>query len=185
VILLFSGGYDSTYIALQKSQEIDILLHFKYDHPSACEEEKAARKIHSYIRLMMNRSIKLKIIDLDINAKAMFIGSKSPGARYVPNRNAIFLSIAANLAKMRGQKTILIGANIEDQENYPDCRPIFFKKMSEILGIKIEAPLLSEKRDTASDIQKEILDMSWSCYESINGRPCGSCDSCIQSGRRY
>ena len=52
----------------------------------------------------------------------------------VPNRNAILLSIAANLAVQATADTITIGCNADDESYFPDCRKAFLDAMN--LAIK-------------------------------------------------
>ena len=175
MILLFSGGYDSTVLAIQHLDTIDILLHIGYNHPAKEQEQTASLRIYQHLK-RRKPSLRYKKIYIPIEAKAMDIGPGQTGSRYVPNRNAIFLSVASNYAHSVECKAIMYGAASLDQKDYPDCRPQFIKQISELLNIQIIAPLLTE----SYTIQDEILDRSWSCYQPIDGKPCGLCNSCLQ-----
>lgn len=79
---------------------------------------------------------------------------------FVPMRNALFLTIAANRAACLGTTHIVTGVCQEDNANYPDCRQTFVDSMEgmidEALGISpnthgfiIHAPLMDHsKADT-------------------------------------
>jgi len=178
MILLFSGGYDSTLLAIRYLEDIDILLHISYDHPSREQEQTASLRIFTLLK-QKKPTLRFKKISLPIVAKELSIGSGKSGSRYVSNRNAIFLSVASNYGYSVGCTKIMYGASMLDIENYPDCRPDFIEKISDILNVTILAPLLTE----SFCIQSKILDRCWSCYEPIDGQQCGKCDSCLQSRR--
>lgn len=72
---------------------------------------------------------------------------------FVPMRNALFLTIAANRAVDLGASTVVTGVCEEDNANYPDCRLDFLTAqqdaINEALGarvIRIYAPLLSRTK---------------------------------------
>jgi 7-cyano-7-deazaguanine synthase in queuosine biosynthesis len=184
MILLFSGGFDSTLLSLRYLEDLDVLLHLRYDHPSKDQELAASMRIYSHLK-NIKPVLRFEIIDLPINADNMKIGTGKSGARYVPNRNAIFLSMAANFAAVHGIKKIIYGASPNDQEDYFDCTPAFIEGISTALQITIEAPLLGEgfvapPAYVSKATAKRILSMVWSCYESSGGDPCGVCNSCMQ-----
>jgi 7-cyano-7-deazaguanine synthase len=75
---------------------------------------------------------------------------------FVPMRNALFLTLAANMAAARNISRIVTGVCQADNANYPDCRRSFIDSMetmaAEALGeplLKIETPLMDlPKADT-------------------------------------
>jgi len=185
MILLFSGGHDSTSLALQHLNNIDTLLHIQYVHPSKDQEYKATIAIYRQLK-KIKPSLRLEVLFLtSINADNMSIGTGKSGSRYVPNRNAIFLSMAANLATTQGIKKIIYGAAPADQHEYFDCTPVFIDSMSRALQITIEAPLLKKEccnlpATISKTTVKKILNMVWSCYQARGQEPCGICNSCTQ-----
>ena len=185
MIVLFSGGYDSTILALQHIEKITYLLHIEYKHPAMNSELKASKRIYEEL-INFNSNLKFESVKVPINAKDMFIGAGEKGARYVPNRNSIFLAIASNFAKTRGINTVLYGAAQADQNDYFDCTPEFINLISKALNIDIRAPLLEDTEHKITINQKEvkrILDLSWSCYQPIKDLPCMICNSCTQNSQ--
>lgn len=90
------------------------------------------------------------------------------------------------------EPTIFIAANAIDYSGYPDCRPEFYRSVSERLGLgkigvqyglqfRIETPLISKTKAEIVRLGVENgapLEHTWSCYDG-GARPCGRCDSCI------
>lgn len=116
---------------------------------------------------------------------------------YVPARNLIFLSLTLGWAEALNARDIFIGVNALDYSGYPDCRPEFISKFTELAELAtkagdetegagstftIHAPLQHlGKAEIAAEAARLGLDpaLSWSCYDpSDDGRACGLCDSC-------
>lgn len=102
---------------------------------------------------------------------------------FLPGRNLIFLSIAAAWAQALGIKTVMIGATIEDQRGFADCRPEFFETASKALGVSVVAPLIACRKlevvEMASKWPEVRISHTSSCYQPADGRPCGRCDPCV------
>ncbi|NQY78888.1 MAG: 7-cyano-7-deazaguanine synthase QueC [Candidatus Caenarcaniphilales bacterium] len=112
---------------------------------------------------------------------------------FVPGRNLLFLTIAANLAYSHGVNKIVTGVCETDFAGYYDCRQDFIKAMEltvnqalfgENTGIEIITPLMYlTKADTVSlakDLGEECLKAlaySHTCYQGVFP-PCGKCHAC-------
>lgn len=183
-LILFSGGLDSTelaWTALNEGHSVT-LLHIVYMHPARHMESAAAYTLTNILLKYFPNKVTLKSVVAPIECKQMFIGSCATGPRVVPNRNAVFLNIAINYAVSNDIKLIEYGAVLDDQSDYLDCRPEFIVKMNSIAsdwGVTITAPLIgAAKLKTMTSIPNEIYHNVWSCYEPIDDRPCGECNSC-------
>jgi 7-cyano-7-deazaguanine synthase len=108
----------------------------------------------------------------------------------VPNRNAIFLSLAYGTAVARGAQLVGIGVHGGDRFVYPDCRPGFiesFETMQKLAvegfgdaDLKLYAPFLkTDKTGIVVQGAKLGVDFSqtWSCYEGGEIH-CGQCGTC-------
>jgi len=105
---------------------------------------------------------------------------------WVPNRNALFLNIAAAFCDSFGYNYILYGANKEEGVNFPDNTEEFRMQVSKLFETstlakpKVVAPLINY---TKSDIVKIAVEESMplelvrSCYHS-GKKHCGKCESC-------
>ena len=144
-----------------------------WDQPSVKQERVSAKICADYLGIPFSE------LKLNIDSKPMKIGADRPGPRVVPNRNRAFIE-AVNCEKTRA---VVIGCIKDDYNDYLDCRPEYIKSLSEELKIMIWAPLINLtkpeiiKRALSYDLP---LHLTWSCYQSSTGAPCGNCNSCMQ-----
>ena len=90
---------------------------------------------------------------------------------FVPMRNALFLTIAANHALHYHCDSIWTGVCADDNANYPDCTAKFVKNMQQMIdaalgkkdAVKLMAPLLNTPKHEALD---ECLHMA-GCYTAL------------------
>src|SRR6185369_5377568 len=109
------------------------------------------------------------------------------GGVVVPNRNAIFLSLAVNVAVVVGADTVAFAANKDDEAMFPDCRRYFVQAINSVVkaagyNIEIIGPYLENtKRDIATigDRLGVNFDETWSCYEG-GSKPCRICEACVK-----
>lgn len=200
-IILLSGGLDSL-VALGGFKEeygIELALTFDYGQKSAKQEIEASKKICEYYK------IKHKIILLDwlkeitktalVSDKEVPIDNlgttESANSVWVPNRNGLFLNIAASFADSYGYNYILFGANKDEGQTFSDNTEEFRKQISKTFELstlerpKVIAPLINCTKDdiVRVAIEKRIpLEFVRSCYcsEDIH---CGICESCTHLKR--
>jgi len=90
---------------------------------------------------------------------------------FVPMRNTLFLTIAANRAIALGCKDIVTGVCQEDNANYPDCREFFIfclqQAFNESLGLKgskeltIHTPLMHLTKAQTCIMASELRNGAW------------------------
>lgn len=186
-LVLFSGGVDSAVLVAKMLAEgrLGAALHVRYDHPANLSEEHAV----SAIRLTYSKRgvvLPLQTVNVQIAATQLAAGAGASGPRVVPGRNACLLSVATNVAASLGLSRVVFGATAEDLADYADCRPEFVAAMSalaSVWGVTIEAPLLAMCRADVVALGKSLdapMDKAWSCYQPVDGKPCGKCGSCLQ-----
>jgi 7-cyano-7-deazaguanine synthase len=170
-LVILSGGQDSTtclYWAKKKYNNVGTLT-FNYNQRHQRELEAAlivanmAKVEHEELDLgpvlkgnspLTNHNEKLELYE---NFKIMdgIIGDRIE-LTFVPMRNALFLTLAANRAVVGGYNVIVTGVCQQDNANYPDCRLEFISAqeatINKALGnkqyidreyIRIEAPLMN------------------------------------------
>lgn len=179
MVVLLSGGLDSMVVAetARKAGSLRGCVFVDYGHPAQIPE---GWKAFAYCG---ERGVPLKVVHVfGLSLGDMGTGD---GARVVPARNAVLLAAAANTAIAMGATELAIGAIAEDQRDYADCRPEFFRAMSDALGIAVVAPYVGwSKRDvvTAARLLGLRSEDAWSCY-GPGPEPCGICPSCASRGR--
>ena len=114
----------------------------------------------------------------------------------VPGRNALLASIAVAYASANGIPNIYMGATGEDHERYMDCRPGFFRNLSDAFlhgyGVKLFAPFsvlnYSKAQVVATGIELGVpFELTWSCYcgDPSGKAPCMSCPACVSRGQAF
>ncbi len=200
-VIVFSGGIDSVCVASYLKPKYELYgITFSYGQ-KANREIIAAKTFAKKFELKQH-----KIIDIGfmkelygdsnvLTSPKRKIPSKFDYSIVVPIRNAVFLSIASAWAFTLNASFVAYGAHTGDN-HYPDCRPIFTKKLEsafnqgEIDGInlglrksiKIWSPYKEglSKIDLIQNGMKTLGDSifkTWSCYSSKNNH-CGICESC-------
>lgn len=210
-VSLLSGGLDSTVATFMAAQlgGVGICLVFDYGQRAVKREidatKKIAKQLGSELRvirlpfleevtstaLVMNDKVipQVKMSKLDDRTEA----EKSAMQVWVPNRNGLFLNIAAAIAEGEGFSEIIVGFNAEEAATFPDNSANFVDRMdrcfelSTLTRIQVKAPTIGM---TKTEIVKAGLkvrapfDLVWSCYRDRK-KMCGRCESCVRSIRAY
>jgi len=196
IVILYSGGMDSSVALYQYSQQIRLAVSFDYGSKHNKIEIKYAAKNCKQL------GIEHRIVEIDLN-KMGFVsdllqsGGDIPDGHYedenmkkavVPFRNGIMLSIAAGIAESMDCNKLLISNHAGDHAIYPDCRPDFIQSMSDAIRfgtynkVEILAPFTNLTKREIALKGKEIevpFENTYSCY---NGREqhCGTCGTCTE-----
>ena len=197
-IILLSGGLDSVVsLGLCKTEyNVELALTFDYGQKSAKEEIEASRQIAEYYNIE-HKVIKLDwlkeitqtaLVSNDELPKGIEHPQESAKAVWVPNRNGLFLNIAGSFADSRNYTHIILGANKEEGETFPDNTQEFADRInaefeySTLNKPKILVPLINYNKN---DIVKLALENSMplelirSCYKG-GQKHCGECESCTR-----
>lgn len=112
----------------------------------------------------------------------------------VPNRNAIFLSIAIGYAVSLKSNHIYFGAHFSDRGVYPDCRKEFVEAFqtaerlaNDNMEMVIGAPFVDmDKSDIVRlGVELEVpFKETWTCYKG-GEKHCGVCSSCRERKRAF
>ena len=193
-VVLLSGGLDS-FVALDianKKYNVVLTLTFDYGQKAYKEEALAAKKISERYNIE-NKIIKLDFLSsitnnsLTDDNKNDFNELKSV---WVPNRNGLFLNIAACYCDSEDIDCIIFGANKEEGRDFSDNTRDYIKisnecfKYSTLKHPSIVAPCSDmNKIDMVNYMIDNNLpfDLIKSCYDSkknTNKKHCLNCMSC-------
>ena len=202
-IILLSGGLDSLVsLGLKKDElNVELGLTFDYGQKSFEKEYNSSKQIAKYY------NIKHECIKLDwlknITATSLVSNDAVPEIEtnklddkdittnsmknvWVPNRNGLFINIAAAYADSFGYDYIVIGANKEEAATFSDNSKQFIEDITKSLEtstnqkVKVLAPLIDCNKD---EIVQKALELKVplkyinSCYNNTQ-KHCGKCESC-------
>jgi 7-cyano-7-deazaguanine synthase len=206
-LVVFSGGQDSTTCLYWAKQRFGSVRALTFDYgqrhrlelDSARTIAKMAGVEHEVIDLGHIFAGLSPLTDLSKSVEAYDDVDKLPqgiASTFVPGRNVLFLSVAANRAYVLGCETVVIGVAQQDFGGYPDCRLDFIEKMQAALASGLESPLTIAaplmnltKKETVVLAQSlpgclEALAYSTTCYNGENP-PCGHCNSCLLRAKGF
>ena len=198
-VALVSGGLDSVVSLAAGLLEADVrlVLFYNYGQGAVIREREAVLAAVNYYQ------VPFREVDL------VWLGRLAPAGMcpdpaeeregqpppldsltdvWVPNRNGVFLSVAAAFAESYDCDRVIAGFNREEAAEFPDNRAEFVEKINE--SFKFSTLSGVEVKSYTQDLTKrEILllgqklraplSIIWSCYTG-GETMCGRCSSCLK-----
>lgn len=202
-IVLLSSGLDSSVnlAAANKKTKVSLALTFDYGQAAAKREIYYSKKLcgfynikHKTIKLDFYKELTKNEIIPEIALKDLdnkLITKKTAKAVWMPNRNGLFINIAASFAEKLKADLIITGFNKEEARTFPDNSKEFVKKINAALKystlrraiVKSYTQNL-DKREAAKLGMKLGLPFEyiWPCYRG-GKKLCGVCESCVRYKR--
>ena len=210
-LALLSAGLDSTValaMARKSGISISIAITFDYGQKAAPKELSQAQKLADHWGIEQ-RAVKLGQLSEWMTSSTLMkngpplpqlslkdldnplITEKSARAVWVPNRNGVFLEIAAGFAEQLKLDVVVVGFNREEAETFPDNSKPYLDAINRALEystsnhVKVISPTIDLDK---TSILKEALQLNiplsslWSCYEA-GDQMCGTCESCMRLKR--
>jgi len=203
-IVLLSGGLDSAVNLKQACDDkgVALALTFGYGQRAALREAAASslmsRKLgvpHRVIPLPwlaeLLPSVPLPEVTASQLGEERVAEGETGRAVWVPNRNGIFVNIAAAFAESLSADTIVAGFNAEEAATFPDNSQDFVSttNVAFLFSTRRKPRLLSYTQNLSkADIVRlgrEInapIPMIWSCYRD-GTEHCWRCESCARLER--
>lgn len=202
-LVVFSGGQDSTTClgwAKNRYEEIECISFFYgQKHSIELERSKEICKITNTKQTVINIDFLGGLVNSALTSDGDVLARHQDNndlpASFVPNRNALFLTLAHAYAQKIKAQDIITGTCQTDYSGYPDCRREFIDLLEKSLNLgsatnlKIITPLMFlTKAQTFRLAEDEkcidlVIDHSHTCYNGSNtknewGYGCGQCPSC-------
>ncbi|WP_019501481.1 7-cyano-7-deazaguanine synthase QueC [Pseudanabaena sp. PCC 6802] len=211
-LCILSGGQDSTACAAIACQQYDRVhaITFDYGQRHAIELE-SAKAIALALQLASHEIIQLGPILKgtsplvsntplgQYNSTEELPGGVEP--TFIPGRNILFLTIAANRAAVLGIQDIFMGVCEADFAGYYDCRQVFVDAMAVAIGegvwgdpraFTIHTPLMQLTKAESVNLAMKVLgdrfeaifELTHTCYAGVKGG-CGKCHACLIRDRGF
>lgn len=203
-VVLLSSGLDSTvnfHEALSRGKDNVLLcLTFDYGQRAAKKEIQNARA-QCQAHGIPHKSIDLKwfsdftntsLISHKMNVPThvqidnLSASQESAKAVWVPNRNGIFLNIAAGFAEGLNANEVIVGFNKEEGETFPDNTQEYLDTLNNAFEystqkkVKVKCYTTHMQKSDIVKRAKELkvnFDLIWPCYMGSE-KICGECESC-------
>lgn len=199
-LILLSGGLDSVVSIPFSNCDIKLGLIFDYGQMSFQKEKEASLKIADFYKFEL-KEIKLdwlkEILSNGLTSSDMIVKpnniddksqlEESMKSVWVPNRNSLFINIAASFCEALNIQTVIIGANKEEGAVFKDNSKEFIENCNELLktstnsAVEVFAPLIDmdKKEIIATALKYNVpLEFIYSCYLGTQ-KHCGVCESCL------
>lgn len=209
-LVLLSGGLDSAVATAMIRQQMTVSLAVTFDYG----QRAAAREIDCAQSLAKTWDIPHQVITLpwlaECSNSALTQRQQSlpqfgstrllddaPSTRasaikvWVPNRNGVFLNIAASIAEAQAIPWIVTGFNREEAVTFPDNSSDYiaasnaafhFSTLGKVNLISPTQPLVKSEIVAWAKKNDVPLDRIWPCYEG-GATWCGRCESCMRFQR--
>ncbi len=196
MLLIYSGGLDSTTLLYEYKREIKLAVNFHYgskhnDRERGCAEVNTTRLNIPLIKMSLEH------IKGYFTSSLLQGGEPIPEGHYedpnmretvVPFRNGIMLAVACGLAESRGINKVMYATHSGDHTIYPDCRPGFVESFGEAMkkgtyaGVELITPYIALNKREIALRGKGLGVYPSATYTCYNGRVkhCGKCGACVE-----
>lgn len=210
-VVLLSSGLDSSVNLFEAHQSGTVLLAltFDYGQRAATQEIEKSKALcgqlkipHQVITLdffknfqgssLLDRTQKIPT-GLDVKIDDHRQSEKTAKSVWVPNRNGIFLNIAAGFAESLKADVIVPGFNLEEASTFPDNSQSFMNALDHSFSFSTANQVKTHCFTTQlnkTEIVKRGLELKvpfqdlWPCYFN-DTKWCGQCESCQRARRAF
>jgi 7-cyano-7-deazaguanine synthase len=197
-LALVSGGLDSIVSLARavKERSVESVMFFDYGQRARESERVSSMNAANYYGLPF-QDVDVRWLE-SLSPAGMQV-SNAPDRRaektdalqaidevWIPNRNGVFINIAAAYAERYACDTIVTGFNREEAEEFPDNSQDYVERVNRALElstrnrVRVESFTIDLDKRAILRLGLELhapLSIVWSCYRS-GQRMCGRCASC-------
>ncbi len=206
-LVLLSAGLDSSVNLYEAHQKLEVVLALTFNYG----QKAAEKEVSSAKNLAAELGIAHKVVSLpffsDFNKSSLLVAGENipTGSQvdihslktsqetaksvWVPNRNGIFLNIAAGFAEALGAEFVIPGFNVEEAATFADNSEDYMRALDHSFSFstsnKIKVKCFTTALNKTQIVQRAVdlempLSKIWPCY--FGGQQwCGRCESCLRS----
>lgn len=197
VVLLFSGGLDSTVLLYHLRGEGHRVRCLSVDYG-----QRHARELAAAVAICQPLGVEHRCIDLrsvtpllagsaltdEVPVPQQAYDAASLKTTVVPNRNMMLLSIATAWAVSTKSDAVAYAAHGGDHELYPDCRAEFAEAMDRAIQlcdwhrVRLIPSFVGKSKAELVAIGRALsvpFERTWSCYVGGSAH-CGRCGTCVE-----
>ena len=209
-VVLLSGGMDSATVLQYVKKKLQVVeihaLSFAYGQRHVRELEMARRQAAA-AGVAVHREVDVSWFGDFVSGRSALTDTniampdladltaeeRRQPCTYVPNRNMVFLAIAAAYAEARNIADVFYGAQAQDEYGYWDCTVDFVAGINHVLGLNrkgpvtVHAPFAGKSKADVLRLGMELgvdYEQTWTCYRG-DDEPCGTCPSCIEREKAF
>lgn len=209
-VVLLSAGLDSTvnlYAAMHET-DVKMTLTFDYGQKAATKEIERSQAIaklldipHTVIQLPWLKNLGTSALTRDTLAIPAGLSAldnpnvsvQTAKAVWVPNRNGVFLNIAASFAESLHAQLVVPGFNREEAATFPDNSLDFIRSARKAFSystanhVDVQCYTIAMGKPEIVELGKKMkvpFESIWPCYQARD-RWCGECESCERSKRAF
>ncbi len=210
-VVLLSGGLDSAvnlYAAMQETV-VSLAITFDYGQKAAAKEIQAAKTLcdgqhieHMVIDLPWFKKLGHSALNQDsrnipigrkVSIDSIDVSHVTAKAVWVPNRNGLFLNIAACFAESRSADVLVPGFNREEAVTFPDNSLDFIRATrksftySTANKVDVQCYTINMSKPEIVDLGRKLrvpFEHIWPCYFD-HEKWCGECESCQRAKRAF
>ncbi len=203
-LVCLSGGLDSTISLLWAEKEYSSVeaVFFNYGQKALEKERKASRYFAGLVganfseidlRFLgevsgsaLNNTETLVPQGDSVDIKNAETSKETASAVWVPNRNGLFINVAASIAEAKKIDHIILGFNLEEAQTFPDNSKKFIEDTNKALEsstkglVKVVSPTVDLTKVDIVKLGKKLdvnFQKLWPCYKN-GDEICGTCESC-------
>ena len=208
--MLLSAGLDSTVNFYEALRDTEVMLALTFDYGQrAAKQEVAKAKVladlnhvrHMVIELPWFKNLGHSGLTSEASVpkvspeKLDDLGAAKASAKavWIPNRNGVFLNIAASLAEGIGANMVIPGFNAEEAETFPDNSFDFIRATRKAFtystanSVNVQCYTITKNKVDIVKMGKSLqvpFHNIWPCYLSLE-KWCGQCESCQRAKRAF